>query len=133
MISLKNFHFLTSGYPHEANRNDRDDYIDVDYEQLKAAEKENGIHNENLIKRYRKCEKSNRIKNKWWCKMLVGKYDTRSITHYPSKVKQTEKLHRNVFIVKKCSPGGCDFGQRDELSGLDIMHLAELYDCGKIY
>ena len=63
--------------------------------------------------------------------MLVGKYDTQSITHYPSKVKRTEKLHRNVFIVKKCSPGGCDFGQRDRLSELDIVHLAELYGCGK--
>ena len=65
--------------------------------------------------------------------MLIGKYDTRSITHYPAKVNEHIKniKPRNVIIPKKCSPEGCEFGQRYELSQLDVIHLALLYNCSK--
>ena len=65
--------------------------------------------------------------------MLIGTYDTRSITHYPSKINDNRKdvKPRNVIIPKKCSPEGCEFGQRWELSQLDVIHLALLYNCSK--
>ena len=67
--------------------------------------------------------------------MLIGPYDTRSITHYPSKVNDHMKdvKPRNVIKTKKCSPEGCEFGQRYELSQLDVIHLALLYNCSKFY
>ena len=75
-----------SGYPHEATRNDRDDYISVDYDQLEFAANE--FHDSNLVNKYRKCNSSEAVQQRtlWWCKMLIGTYDTRSISHYPSKI-----------------------------------------------
>ena len=124
-----------SGYPHEATRNDRDDYISVDYDQLKFASNESS--RPKLVNEYRKCKNSEKVKQRtyWWCKMLIGPYDTRSITHYPSKVNDHMKdvKPRNVIKTKKCSPEGCEFGQRYELSQLDVIHLGLLYNCSKFY
>ena len=104
---------------------DRDDYIDVDYEEITNAEKEN-IRRPNTFKqKFRKCNL-----RKHGCPPSVGIYDTKSITHYDSKIGSIKP--KEVFTSKKpCGKGGCKFGQREGLSDLDISDIEKLYGCGK--
>ena len=104
---------------------DRNDYIDVDYEALTNAEKENNRRAGTFRKVFRKCNLKKR-----GCPPSVGKYDTKSITHYASEIGSTNP--KEVFTPKKpCGSEGCRFGQRDGLSDLDIRDIEKLYGCGK--
>ena len=58
--TLGGIYLYLSGYPHEATRNDRDDYISVDYDQLKFASNESS--RPKLVNEYRKCKNSEKVK-----------------------------------------------------------------------
>ena len=104
---------------------DRDDYIDVDYAELTKAETENFRRRGTFTRDFKKCNITRR-----GCHPNVGKYDTKSITHYDSKIGSIKP--KEVFTPKKpCGSGGCKFGQREGLSDLDISDIEKLYGCGK--
>ena len=117
------------GFIHEHQRNDRDDYINVDYEEIQQAEKDDYLPKGTLVKNYWKCNRT-KFGKTWGCRTPVGKYDTGSITHYGKNVGTLQP--REVISAKKgaCGPNGCKFGQRMELSPRDINDIAELYKCG---
>ena len=60
-------------------------------------------------------------------------YDLESISHYPTNILDT-----NFEVIKvkngSCKDGGnCKIGQRVRLSKIDILDIANLYNCGKVY
>ena len=113
------------GFGHEHTRSDRDDYIDVDYEELTKAEKENFMK---YKKGFKKC-------NTTQCGKMTGlivKYDTQSISHYPNKIQYLNQtsLPKDWTVIKPripCPTGGCYFEQSE--GDLDVSDISSLYDC----
>ena len=112
---------------HEQNRNDRDDYIDVDYDAIKHVEETDFLRRGSLLKQFKKCRLS-KLGKKWGCKK-IGKYDGNSILHY-QQIFGIESPTKIFTPVKKCSNGECDYGQRRGLSPGDVRDIASLYKCG---
>ena len=107
------------GFYHEHSRPDRDNFIDIDYDELTAVAQEDFLFR--LEKDYKKCET---------CSSL-GPYDFNSIMHYPDV-----RGSKNRTIIKP-KPGLCEnselcnMGQRQGLSPLDVEDIQKFYDCGK--
>ena len=65
---------------------------------------------------------------------IIGKYDTQSISHYPNKILNLNQsaVPKDWTVIKAkipCPTGGCNFGQREGLSDLDVSDISSLYDC----
>ena len=106
------------GFYHEHSRPDRDQFIEIDWDELKAVAKEDFLFR--LEKDYKKCETC----SSW------GSYDFNSLMHYPGV-----RGSKNRTIIKP-KPGfcpnedSCNMGQRKGLSPLDIDDIQKLYNCG---
>ena len=115
------------GFLHEQNRNDRDDYIEVDYDAIEEIEQQNYLRPGSLQRQFKKCNLTKAGK-KWGCKR-INKYDLESILHYSNTYLDT--LAPKIFKAKvKCDGIECNYGQRDGLSPLDVSDIEELYKCG---
>ena len=107
------------GFYHEHSRPDRDNFIDIDWDELTAGGEEDFLFR--LEKDYKKCETC----SSW------GVYDFNSIMHYPDV-----RGSKNRTIIKP-KPGLCEnselcnMGQRQGLSPLDVEDIQKFYDCGK--
>ena len=112
---------------HEQNRNDRDDYIEVDYDAIKQVEKTDFLRSGVLHKQFKKCSLSKTGK-KWGCKK-IGKYDGNSILHYP-QIFGFQSPTKIFTPIKNCDNGICDYGQRKGLSPGDVRDIKSLYKCG---
>ncbi|XP_048875828.1 astacin-like metalloendopeptidase [Brienomyrus brachyistius] len=94
------------GFYHEHVRSDRDDYITVQYQNIKPGRKE-----------------------EFFKKDINGKdlpYDLNSIMHYGSY--EFSANGQPTIVVKK---KGAVIGQRKSLSDLDVQRLQKLYACDK--
>ena len=112
---------------HEQNRNDREDYIEVDYDAIRQVEEADGMLNQKLRKQFRKCSLTKTGK-RWGCKR-IGNYDGNSILHYPKVFG--DELPTKIFTpIRNCTNGECDYGQRKELSPGDVRDIESLYKCG---
>ena len=71
-----------------------------------------------------------RFGQKYGCRTL-NKYDFSSISHYPNIIGENNP---RIIIVNKtnCGTKGCNFGQRNVLSPLDVADIEKLYQCGKL-
>ena len=123
-----NFHSVL-GFQHEQNRNDRDDYIEIDYDAIKQVEQENFLRPNSFRNQFRKCNLT-RTGKRWGCKR-INNYYLESILHYSNTY--LERSTPRIFKAKvNCSNEECDFGQRRELSRLDVSDIEELYKCGRL-
>ena len=48
-----------AGFLHEQNRNDADDYIEIDYDAIKQVEMDDFLRSGSLLKQFRKCNETN--------------------------------------------------------------------------
>jgi len=98
-----------AGFWHEQSRADRDNYVQVNWGNIKTDEEHN----------FRKYELGTQITH------LDAPYDTCSLMHYG-----TTAFSKNgqPTIVKK-QQGGCELGKRKDFSNLDIRKLNTLYEC----
>ena len=135
-------HFI--GFYHEVTRLDRDDFVDIDFEEIKQFEiaKYHSIKNETR-RQYIRCDQTETAENKG-CRP-IGAYDGNSIMHYPptltTQVRENGALVYKTFRVltlkqeahELCKHGRCNPGQRDGLSVNDVTDIATLYKttCGK--
>ena len=109
------------GFYHEHSRPDRDEFIDIDWDQLNVVAQEDHLFR--LERDYAKCTTC----SSW------GPYDYNSLLHYPSI-----RGSQNRTIIKP-KPGmcsdehSCHMGQRRGLSPLDIEDIQMFYECGKHY
>ena len=127
---------------------DRDDYIEVDYDEIEKYEKgtkNRPINRRRILANYKKCNETRGGKKKG-CKK-VGKYDGNSIMHYPlSRIAQDiddngEYFNTTFKILTLrdkahalCKGGRCEPGQRNGLSSGDISDISTLYKstCSKL-
>ena len=115
------------GFLHEQNRNDRDDYIEIDYDAIEEIEQEHYLRSGSLRHQFKKCNLT-KIGKRWGCKR-INKYDLESILHYSNTYLDT--LAPKIFKAKvKCDGIECNYGQRNGLSPLDVSDIEELYKCG---
>ena len=69
---------------------------------------------------------------KWGCRR-INAYDGESILHYPQFFGEVRGTRKKVFTAKKkCNNQDCNYGQRTNLSILDIKDIDTLYECGNI-
>ena len=124
---------------------DRDDYIEVDYDEIKTYEIGKNINRKSILENYKRCDKTRGGKKKG-CKK-VGKYDGNSIMHYPLSRKAQDindngEYFDRIFKILKlkdeahalCKGGRCEPGQRNGLSSGDISDISTLYKstCSKL-
>ena len=114
------------GFVHEHTRNDRDEYIKVDFEAIKMFEKDEGWPNGTWASQFKLCN-TTRIGRRWGCKVL-NPYDLNSITHYPDVIGENNP-RRIIFNKTSCGENGCNIGQRLHLSSLDVADIEKLYGC----
>jgi len=95
------------GYYHEQSRPDRDNYVDVFFDNIDPQDK---AHN------FNKCT---------GCTTQNEPYDFDSVMHY----QRTAFGKGKVTLAKKGCPS-CQLGQRNGFSALDIKGLNDLYGCG---
>ena len=136
------YHFL--GFYHEATRQDRDNFVNIDFEEIKRFEKAIYGNITNKERRnYIRCDQTKIAKSKG-CQS-IGAYDGNSIMHYPPT--RTVQVIENGSYVNKtfrvltlkpeahalCKGGRCNPGQRNGLSVNDVSDIATLYNtfCGK--
>ena len=136
------YHFV--GFYHEVTRLDRDDFVDIDFEEIKQFEiaKYHRITNRQR-RQYIRCDQTKIAESKG-CRP-IGVYDGNSIMHYPPT--RTAQVRENGSLVDKtfrvltlkpeahalCKDGRCNPGQRNGLSSNDVSDIATLYKttCGK--
>jgi len=97
-----------AGFYHEHSRSDRDEYVQIKYENIREDRK-NNFDKKNLI------ESDN----------LGTKYDYCSLMHYSSKAWSKNKKPTIVALKNT----RCELGQREGLSDTDILKLNKLYQC----
>ena len=128
IISFKPYFPTFAGFRHEQSRNDRKDYIEVDYDAIKEVQQDRGIPRNWLLNQYKKCSLTKHGK-RWGCKR-INNYDLESILHYPNTYLDTPTP--KLFKAKvKCNNRECNYGQRKELSPLDVADIEVLYNCSK--
>ena len=118
------------GFAHEQGRTDRNQFIEVNFEAIAKFETDEGWPNATWQKQFMLCNET-RFGEKYGCKTL-NKYDFSSISHYPNVIGENNP---RIIIVNKtdCGIEGCNFGQRQSLSPLDVADIEKLYDCGILY
>jgi len=99
-----------AGFYHEQSRTDRDEYVQVKWENIFYRMKHN-------FEKYTDPEVDD----------LNAPYDTCSIMHYPSNAFSK---NGNPTIVK-IKPGNCELGQKHDFSDWDIRKLNTLYECSE--
>ena len=102
---------------HEHSRPDRDDYVSILWDELKAAEREDFLFR--VERNYEICSSCT----------TFGQYDLNSIMHYPSAFGSK---NRTVIEPKDgACPNGeeCIMGQRMGLSKLDVQDIQRFYQC----
>ncbi|XP_067937593.1 zinc metalloproteinase nas-15-like [Watersipora subatra] len=102
----------TLGFAHEHSRSDRDEFIDVHYENIRQGAEAN-------FKLYADGALSN----------LGFPYDYDSIMHYESDSFSKRPSSLLTITPKIKLPSGFKLGQRDHLSIVDIEMLRTLYGC----
>ena len=88
------YHVL--GFTHEHNRDDREEYLDVDYDAIELVEKSD-FRIGHYLGRYKKCSLS-KLGKKYGCKK-INSYDGNSISHYPPILGDIQP--KKIFISKK--------------------------------
>ena len=113
-----------AGFLHEQNRNDADDYIEIDYDAIKQVEMDDFLRSGSLLKQFRKCNET-KIGKKWGCRR-INNYDGDSILHYPSVAGHENP--KTVFTSKKKCHNNrdCEYGQRKGLSPGDVEDIVNL-------
>jgi len=97
-----------AGFSHEHSRSDRDEYIKINYENIREG-KENNFDKKNLI------EFDN----------LGTKYDYCSLMHYSSYT--WSKNEKPTIVALKNTR--CELGKGEDFSDTDILKLNKLYQC----
>ena len=97
------------GFNHEQSRSDRDDYVDIIFDNI--------VPGSNYRVNFNKAVTNN---------LVV--YDYNSVLHYP-RLSWNKKPYLQT-IVPKTMPKP-KIGQRDRLSPLDIEEVRGLYSCSK--
>ena len=125
-------YLLIIGFFHEHTRSDRRKFIEVDFDKIYKYEKSwyHRITNR-TARNYFKCNET-KIGLNYGCK-FHNPYDLGSISHYPANILDT-----NFAVIKvkngSCKNGrNCKIGQRVGLSKVDVLDIASLYNCGKVY
>ena len=114
---------------HENNRDDRDGFIEVNFNAIKEFEQDMFLPNGTWQKRYIKCNFT-RLGRKWGCRVM-NTYDYLSITHYPAFLGEGNP--KQVITPKsQCTDQNCTLGQRQQISRIDIKDIETIYECGKI-
>ena len=123
------------GFYHEATRLDRDEYIEINFDAIKAYEiSYYGYSNNQTQKEFVRCDLTKRFKT-LGCQ-IINRYDVESILHYPAQlIDEANNKTFTVITVKNktklmCGEEGCNVGQRNGLSVLDVDTISKLYGCG---
>ena len=108
--------FLLIGYLHEQSRKDRDEYVTINFNNIRA----NKSHN------FDKCES---------CDLQNSTYDFDSVMHYGSTAFGIRILDENgdwtgQLMTTIEAKNGQSIGQRNGFSSLDIKGINDFY-CGK--
>ena len=108
--------FLLTGYLHEQSRKDRDEYVTINFDNIRA----NKSHN------FDKCES---------CDLQNSIYDFDSVMHYGSTAFGVRILDGNgdwtgQLMTTIEAKNGQSIGQRNGFSSLDIKGINDFY-CGK--
>ena len=114
-ISLPDNHiscraFFLKGYLHEQSRKDRDDYVTINWDNIKDGK----------ASQFSKCEH---------CDLQNSPYDFKSCMHYGPTSFQSDGAQANGLTTIDAKNGET-FGQRNGFSALDIKAINDLY-CGK--
>ena len=107
---------------------DRNDYIEMDYDAIALVEKEDVVPIGTHAKKFHLCNET-KLGRLFTCKIL-NSYDKSSIMHYRNKIGSINPTV--VFQSKQpCPNNDCKFGQRKNLSPMDIKDIEDAYDCGE--
>jgi len=98
-----------AGFWHEQSRADRDDYVQVNWENIESDK----LHN------FNKYELGSEITH------LDAEYDTCSLMHYSSTA--FSKNGKPTLLKKQ--QGGCELGNKNDFSIIDVRKLNTLYEC----
>ena len=113
---------------HEHNRNDRNDYIEMDYDAIRQVEEEDFVPPGTHAKNFLRCNETD-LGRRFNCKILNA-YDKSSIMHYRNKIGSINP--REVFRSRQpCPNNDCKFGQREYLSPMDMKDIEDAYNCGE--
>jgi len=97
-----------AGFHHEQSRADRDSYVTVYWQNIQSGKGFN-------FNKYTLNEITH----------LKAPYDTCSIMHYSSYAFSKN----GQATIVKIQPGGCQLGQKEDFSDMDIRKLNTLYQC----
>jgi len=97
-----------AGFHHEQSRADRDSYVQVYWQNIQKGTEYN-------FNKYTLNEITH----------LKAPYDTCSIMHYSSYAFSSN----GQATIVKIQPGGCELGQKNDFSDMDIRKLNTLYQC----
>ena len=96
---------------HEQSRKDRDDYVTINWDNIKDGK----------ASQFSKCEH---------CDLQNSPYDFKSCMHYGPTSFQSDEAQANGLTTIDAKNGET-FGQRNGFSALDIKAINDLY-CGKL-
>ena len=113
---------------HEHTRTDRDEHIEMDHEAIRQVEMSDVVPIGTHAAKYHLCNET-KLGRLFNCKIL-NSYDKSSIMHYSNKIGSINP--RVVFRSRQpCPNNDCKFGQREQLSPMDIKDIEDAYNCGK--
>lgn len=134
LILTNSLFYLTQGFNHEQTRPDRDEYIEINYNNIIQSILDLKYFILKVFFVYLffldKGEKFNFDKETHFVDLNTP-YDLNSIMHYPSRAFQVD---RQVFTIKSKRPPE-EIKSAQTLSDIDIKEIRMLYKChtGKLF